>query len=331
MEREQVDEVLSLNSSLDKAITNNSLEEITDILKILADVKMTAECLKITKIGVTVSKLKKTNETAKNLVKEWMRIYEESKASKESKKEVTTIQKQSPSEVHVDSLPPATLNHSSDGAKEATTSVESTTPADEDDEDMRRYLSSLPEGRRKVLEHLRDLFRQDTSSTSGSTSGSTPGSTSGSIAFALASGIEGSVDAVFPFHKDAKAYGAKARTLAFNIKKNEELRVGLVDGVIPPQALVHMSANDLATEEQRRQRQQATKADIDARRSDYYQVNRANILKSIGVDPTKGGEFTCRRCGQNKTTHYSLQTRSADEPMTVFVTCLTCSNRWKTN
>ena len=25
----------------------------------------------------------------------------------------------------------------------------------------------------------------------------------------------------------------------------------------------------------------------------------------------------------------SLQTRSADEPMTTFVTCIRCSNRWK--
>ena len=109
------------------------------------------------------------------------------------------------------------------------------------------------------------------------------------------------------------------------------MREVLGQGTIPPTALVHMSANDLATEEQRQQRHKLSRANIDARRSDYYQVNRADILKSVGVDPSKGGEFTCRKCGQNKTTHYALQTRSADEPMTVFVTCLTCSNRWKTN
>jgi len=28
-------------------------------------------------------------------------------------------------------------------------------------------------------------------------------------------------------------------------------------------------------------------------------------------------------------TYYQLQTRSADEPMTTFVTCLTCNARWK--
>lgn len=39
--------------------------------------------------------------------------------------------------------------------------------------------------------------------------------------------------------------------------------------------------------------------------------------------------FTCRKCKVNKCTYYQLQTRSADEPMTTFVTCLNCSNRWK--
>ena len=32
-------------------------------------------------------------------------------------------------------------------------------------------------------------------------------------------------------------------------------------------------------------------------------------------------EFKCTRCKQRKCTYYELQTRSADEPMTVFVTC----------
>lgn len=38
--------------------------------------------------------------------------------------------------------------------------------------------------------------------------------------------------------------------------------------------------------------------------------------------------FTCR-CKSKKCTYFQLQTRSADEPMTTFVTCLDCGNRWK--
>lgn len=39
--------------------------------------------------------------------------------------------------------------------------------------------------------------------------------------------------------------------------------------------------------------------------------------------------FQCRKCKSKKCTYYQMQTRSADEPMTTFVTCLECDNRWK--
>lgn len=38
---------------------------------------------------------------------------------------------------------------------------------------------------------------------------------------------------------------------------------------------------------------------------------------------------TCGRCHKNQCTDYQLQTRSADEPMTTFVTCLNCGLRWR--
>ena len=39
--------------------------------------------------------------------------------------------------------------------------------------------------------------------------------------------------------------------------------------------------------------------------------------------------FTCGKCKSKACTYYQLQTRSADEPMTTFVTCTNCGNRWK--
>jgi len=39
--------------------------------------------------------------------------------------------------------------------------------------------------------------------------------------------------------------------------------------------------------------------------------------------------FTCRKCRGNQCTYYQMQTRSADEPMTTFVTCILCNARWK--
>ena len=41
------------------------------------------------------------------------------------------------------------------------------------------------------------------------------------------------------------------------------------------------------------------------------------------------GMFKCIKCKKNQTSYYQLQTRSADEPMTTFVTCLNCNKRWK--
>jgi len=41
--------------------------------------------------------------------------------------------------------------------------------------------------------------------------------------------------------------------------------------------------------------------------------------------------FTCRKCKSKRCTYYQLQTRSADEPMSVFVSCLDCGARFKTS
>jgi len=39
--------------------------------------------------------------------------------------------------------------------------------------------------------------------------------------------------------------------------------------------------------------------------------------------------FLCKRCHKRECTYYELQTRSADEPMTIFITCLNCGKHWK--
>ena len=39
--------------------------------------------------------------------------------------------------------------------------------------------------------------------------------------------------------------------------------------------------------------------------------------------------YVCRKCKSKETSYYEVQTRSADEPMTQFITCLNCYNYWK--
>jgi transcription elongation factor S-II len=39
-------------------------------------------------------------------------------------------------------------------------------------------------------------------------------------------------------------------------------------------------------------------------------------------------KWQCNNCKTRKCTYYELQTRSADEPMTIFIHCLNCGKRW---
>ena len=40
-------------------------------------------------------------------------------------------------------------------------------------------------------------------------------------------------------------------------------------------------------------------------------------------------QFLCMRCHKRECTYYEMQTRSADEPMTIFITCLNCGKHWR--
>jgi DNA-directed RNA polymerase subunit M/transcription elongation factor TFIIS len=40
-------------------------------------------------------------------------------------------------------------------------------------------------------------------------------------------------------------------------------------------------------------------------------------------------QYRCGRCRKRECIYYEMQTRSADEPMTIFVRCLNCGNGWK--
>ena len=168
-----------------------------------------------------------------------------------------------------------------------------------------------------------------------------------SISKFLAFNVESSINSAFPAARDQKAYINKAKSLAFNLKKNEvkfccylshvvsltvyqRLRNEVISGTLKPEHLPHLTSNELATDAQREVREETSKASTMARRGDLYEITRSEIMSSNGIDPTKGGEFVCKKCKGNRTTHYALQTRSSDEPMTVFVCCLNCGNRWRT-
>ena len=47
--------------------------------------------------------------------------------------------------------------------------------------------------------------------------------------------------------------------------------------------------------------------------------------KSIG---TITDIYKCQRCKKNKCAYYESQTKSCDEPMTIFIKCINCRNSW---
>lgn len=54
--------------------------------------------------------------------------------------------------------------------------------------------------------------------------------------------------------------------------------------------------------------------------------NKFEVNMSASTDT-----FTCHKCKGNQCTYYLQQVRSADEPMTCYITCIQCGHRWKKN
>ena len=58
--------------------------------------------------------------------------------------------------------------------------------------------------------------------------------------------------------------------------------------------------------------------------------NREEIQIDLMNNPavTTEGIFECTKCGGNKTVSREKQRRSADEPYTTFIICVSCGNKW---
>jgi len=127
------------------------------------------------------------------------------------------------------------------------------------------------------------------------------------------------------------AYSRKLRSLIFNLKKNSNLCENVILGTMSAKALVVMGPDELATSEISKERANIISKMSDSRRLDWEDANEDKINEMCGIkgDLLNASLFTCGRCKSTKTTSTQKQTRSADEPMTVFVLCKSCGNRWK--
>uniref|UniRef100_A0A6C0IEK2 TFIIS-type domain-containing protein n=1 Tax=viral metagenome TaxID=1070528 RepID=A0A6C0IEK2_9ZZZZ len=61
-------------------------------------------------------------------------------------------------------------------------------------------------------------------------------------------------------------------------------------------------------------------------------IERQKMIEKIQLEGNKSlatEQFLCTKCFKRECTYYEMQTRSADEPMTVFITCLNCGKNWR--
>ncbi|XP_010529269.1 PREDICTED: transcription elongation factor TFIIS [Tarenaya hassleriana] len=123
------------------------------------------------------------------------------------------------------------------------------------------------------------------------------------------------------FEKMGRSTGAqklKYRSIMFNMRdgNNPDLRRKVLIGDVTPQRLLTMTAEEMASDQRKEENNQIKERAL-------FDCERGGAPKATT------DQFRCGRCGQRKCTYYQMQTRSADEPMTTYVTCVNCNNHWK--
>ncbi|XP_041970326.1 transcription elongation factor S-II [Aricia agestis] len=113
-------------------------------------------------------------------------------------------------------------------------------------------------------------------------------------------------------------YKNRVRSRVANLKdpKNPTLRTNFLNGVISAARLAKMTPDEMASDEMKKLREKFIKEAIDDAQLATVQGTKTEMLK-------------CGKCKKKNCTYNQLQTRSSDEPMTTFVLCNECGNRWK--
>uniref|UniRef100_A0A8C9GF47 Uncharacterized protein n=1 Tax=Piliocolobus tephrosceles TaxID=591936 RepID=A0A8C9GF47_9PRIM len=121
-----------------------------------------------------------------------------------------------------------------------------------------------------------------------------------------------------------KEYNMQLKSIKFNLcdKKNPTFNEKIYAEYISAKTLANMKSQDMASDEKKNERKKCLQESLLACQSDWD-------IKNILLKKDRKGEFQCFKCKGYETVYHQLQTRSSDEPMTTFVTCLKCSNRWK--
>jgi transcription elongation factor S-II len=111
--------------------------------------------------------------------------------------------------------------------------------------------------------------------------------------------------------KFREIYLAKLRTVLYNLKNTPSLLPRIR---AEPQKVAFMTHQEMAPEKW-----------VDL----IDKKNKRQVHSMTQTIAATTDLFKCFKCNSKKCTYYQLQTRSADEPMTTYVTCVECENRWR--
>lgn len=109
-------------------------------------------------------------------------------------------------------------------------------------------------------------------------------------------------------------YSARMKSVLINLKKNPTLLASIRSGEVGPEQFAFMTHLEMNPEQWKDRIEKKIKRD------------RLKFTSNVEASTDM---FSCSRCKSKKCTYYEMQTRSADEPTTVFVTCLNCGKNWK--
>jgi transcription elongation factor S-II len=114
-------------------------------------------------------------------------------------------------------------------------------------------------------------------------------------------------------------YISKIRSIYSNIKEdsyiqNKTFKNRIISSEIDPNTIADLSSYDIFPEVWREL------IDLKTRRDKLKYELKPEAMTDV---------FKCRKCSSRSCSYYEVQTRSADEPMTQFINCLECGNRWR--
>lgn len=309
------EEVFKIAKKLDKMVANGAQDQALDMLKALRDLPITLDVLQKTRIGMTVNSLRKSTSDdevislSKSLIKSWKKLLPDTPSGKgdgngsssSGKEKMDSSNGNSNSSQPAKSEPSSKEQSTKTGSSASkkllpapVTPKQTTFPADTSNA-VRLKCREMLSGALKPEGEIESDFGDPDD---------------------IAAKIE---DCIYNEFKDTNMkYKNRIRSRVANLRdsKNPNLRINVLKGLIAPEKIAVMTAEEMASEEMKQLRQKFTKEAINDHQMAVTSGTKTDLLK-------------CSKCKKSNCTYNQVQTRSADEPMTTFVFCNECGNRWK--